>query len=133
MDSFGFEYEFASSTDYYFSGKFDDALIRVLECYDNIQKIMLPSLRDERRETYSPFLPVDPDTHEVYQVPVLHTDPKNGTIVYRPGDTFEPLARNRLAGDDTDFNASPAVSDGKLYLRSDQALYCVGGESGRRR
>ncbi|MFG0294274.1 MAG: PQQ-binding-like beta-propeller repeat protein [Maioricimonas sp. JB045] len=51
---------------------------------------------------------------------------RDGTIVYPPGDAFEPIARNRFAGDDTDFNASPAVSDGKLYLRSDQALYCVG-------
>lgn len=49
-----------------------------------------------------------------------------GTIVYPPGDTFAPIARNQFAGDKTDFNASPAVSDGKLYLRSDQALYCVG-------
>lgn len=89
LDSFGFDYEFASSTEYYFSGKFDDALLRILECYDKIQKIMLPSLRDERRETYSPFLPVDPETHEVYQVPVLHTDVANGTIVYRHPDGHE--------------------------------------------
>ena len=89
LDGFGFEYEFASSTEYYFSGRFDDALIRMLECYEAIQKIMLPSLRDERRETYSPFLPVDPDTHEVYQVPVLHTDAKAGTIVYRHPDGRE--------------------------------------------
>ncbi|QDU40843.1 outer membrane biogenesis protein BamB [Maioricimonas rarisocia] len=51
---------------------------------------------------------------------------RDGTIVYPPGDEFEPIARNRFAGDDTDFNASPAVSNGKLYLRSDEALYCVG-------
>lgn len=51
---------------------------------------------------------------------------RDGTIVYPPGDAFEPIARNRFAGDDTDFNASPAVSDGKLYLRSDRALYCIG-------
>ncbi len=89
LDGFGFEYEFASSTDYYFSGRFDDALIRVLECYEAVQKIMLPSLRDERRETYSPFLPIDPETHEVYQVPVLYTDAKAGTIVYRHPDGRE--------------------------------------------
>jgi outer membrane protein assembly factor BamB len=49
-----------------------------------------------------------------------------GTIVYTPGQTFEPIARNVIAGDETDFNASPVVSDGKLYLRSNQALYCIG-------
>jgi len=51
---------------------------------------------------------------------------RGGTIVYSPGDEFEPLAVNKIAGDDSDFNASPAVSDSKLYLRSNQALYCIG-------
>ena len=86
LDGFGFEYDFASSTDYYFSGRFDAALIRMLECYEDIQKIMLPSLRAERRAVYSPFLPVDPQTHEVHQVPVIATDARKGTIIYRrPG------------------------------------------------
>ena len=49
-----------------------------------------------------------------------------GTIVYKPGSEFAEIARNRFAGDDTDFNASPAVSDNRLYLRSNKALYCVG-------
>jgi lysyl-tRNA synthetase class 1 len=89
LDGFGFEYEFASSTDYYFSGRFDDALIRVLEEYKAVQKIMLPSLREERQATYSPFLPVDPETDEVYQVPVIATDAKKGTIVYRRDDGQE--------------------------------------------
>jgi outer membrane protein assembly factor BamB len=52
---------------------------------------------------------------------------RSGTLVYQPGDTFEPLAQNIIAGDETDFNASPAVSDGKLYLRSNQSLYCIAG------
>lgn len=51
---------------------------------------------------------------------------RSGTLVYMPGDSFEPIAQNIFADDDTDFNASPAVSDGKLYLRSNQALYCIG-------
>ena len=51
---------------------------------------------------------------------------KAGTIVYPPGNKFKPIARNRIAGDNTDFNASPAVSDNRLYLRSNQALYCIG-------
>ena len=49
-----------------------------------------------------------------------------GTIVYPPGKAFEPIARNVIEGDTTDFNASPAVSDNRLFLRSDQALYCIG-------
>ncbi|WP_442508533.1 PQQ-binding-like beta-propeller repeat protein [Novipirellula sp. SH528] len=51
---------------------------------------------------------------------------RSGTIVYAPNDEFKPIAQNKFAGDETDFNASPAVSDGKLYLRSNQSLYCVG-------
>ncbi|EMB13608.1 hypothetical protein RE6C_05657 [Rhodopirellula europaea 6C] len=50
---------------------------------------------------------------------------RSGTLVYRPGDSFKPIAQNKVESDDSDFNASPAVSDGELHLRSDQALYCV--------
>ena len=49
-----------------------------------------------------------------------------GTIIYQPGKAFQQIHRNQIAGDDTDFNASPAVSDSKLYLRSNKALYCIG-------
>ncbi len=53
---------------------------------------------------------------------------RSGTFVYQPGDTFEPVAQNKIAGDDTDFNATPAISEGRLYLRSNKALYCIGDE-----
>lgn len=82
LDRFGFEYEFRSATKCYLSGEFDAALLQVLRHYDAVMKIMLPSLRQERAETYSPFLPVDPETDEVLQVPVLETNPDRGTIVY---------------------------------------------------
>lgn len=68
----------------------------------------------------------------VYASPVLIGDHiyvvtrRSGTIVYEPGDEFNSLSRNRFDSDNTDFNASPAVSDNKLYLRSDQSLYCIG-------
>lgn len=52
---------------------------------------------------------------------------RSGTIVYSPGDSFETVSQNKFTSDQTDFNASPAVSDGRLYLRSNQALYCIGG------
>ena len=52
---------------------------------------------------------------------------RSGTIVYPPGDEFNPIAQNVIAGDETDFNGSPAVSEGKIYLRSNQSLYCIGG------
>ena len=86
LDSFGFEYEFQSATDWYTSGRFDGVLKRVLEHYDEIQAIMLPSLREERASTYSPFLPVSRKTGRVLQVPVLERNVAAGTIVYQDED-----------------------------------------------
>jgi lysyl-tRNA synthetase class 1 len=83
LDRFGFAYEFASATDYYTSGRFDRTLLRMLEVYDEVMAVMLPSLGDERRETYSPFLPISPTTGEVLQVPILERKLDAGTIVFR--------------------------------------------------
>src|SRR6478735_9415133 len=74
LDRFGFEYEFLSSTDCYMSGRFDAALLAVLERFDAIMGIMLPSLREERAQTYSPFLPISPRTGIVLQVPIIAHD-----------------------------------------------------------
>src|SRR5690606_34469689 len=60
LDRFGFAYEFASATDYYTSGRFDATLLTMLERYDEVMAIMLPSLGEERQQTYSPFLPISP-------------------------------------------------------------------------
>src|SRR5262245_31831859 len=87
LDAYGFEYEFASSTEYYAAGRFDAALLRALECYDEIMAIMLPSLREERSQTYSPFLPVHPESGVVMQVPIESRDAKAGTIVWRDPDS----------------------------------------------
>jgi lysyl-tRNA synthetase class 1 len=89
LDEFGFEYEFMSSTDAYTSGRFDAALMRVLERFDEVQAIMLPSLRAERASTYSPFLPIHPVTGVVMQTPVLGHDAKAGTIRWRDPETGE--------------------------------------------
>ncbi|WP_391483175.1 lysine--tRNA ligase [Nereida sp. NH-UV-3] len=86
LDGFGFEYEFASSTDYYTGGKFDEALMTALERFDKIQEIMLPTLGEERRATYSCFLPVSPKTGHVLQVPTLERNVAKGTIVYEEPD-----------------------------------------------
>jgi lysyl-tRNA synthetase class 1 len=82
LDGFNFSYEFASSTDYYTSGRFDEALLRMLACYDEVMEVMLPSLGNERRETYSPFLPISEVNGNVLQVAILERDPGRGTIVY---------------------------------------------------
>jgi lysyl-tRNA synthetase, class I len=91
LDRFGFEYEFLSSTDCYMSGRFDAALLRVLERFDAIMGIMLPSLREERAQTYSPFLPISPQTGVVLQVPIVAHDAKAGTITYEDPDTKETV------------------------------------------
>src|SRR5215216_5441466 len=82
LDTFGFDYEFYSSTECYKSGRFDATLIKLLENFDAVMNIMLPSLREERAQTYSPFLPIDPRTGVVLQVPVLAHDAKRGMITY---------------------------------------------------
>src|ERR1700759_5539710 len=91
LDTFGFDYEFASSTDYYASGRFDSALLRVLERFDAVMAIMLPSLREERASSYSPFLPVCPRTGVVLQVPITAHDVKAGTISYDDPETKETV------------------------------------------
>jgi lysyl-tRNA synthetase class 1 len=89
LDSFGFDYEFASATDYYTSGRFDAALLRVLERYDAVMEIMLPSLRAERSASYSPFLPLHPVTGHVMQVPIDEVRVETGTLVWRDPATGE--------------------------------------------
>jgi lysyl-tRNA synthetase, class I len=86
LDSFGFEYEFMSATECYRSGRFDTVLRRVLECYDEIISVVLPTLGPERRATYSPFLPICARTGKVLQVPIIEQNPMAGTIVYLDTD-----------------------------------------------
>ncbi|MCH7832570.1 MAG: lysine--tRNA ligase, partial [Proteobacteria bacterium] len=86
LDDFGFDYEFLSSTECYKSGRFDEALLRVLDRYDAVINVILPTLGEERRATYSPFLPVCPKTGRVLQVPVIERDTDAGTIVYEDED-----------------------------------------------
>jgi len=86
LDDFGFDYEFVSSTECYRTGRFNEALVGVLAHYDAIMNVILPTLGAERRATYSPFLPVCPDTGVVLQVPVVEHDEAAGTIVYQRED-----------------------------------------------
>ncbi|MDR1233869.1 MAG: lysine--tRNA ligase [Holosporales bacterium] len=87
LDSFGFEYEFKSSTEMYRSGVFNECLSRILGKYSEIMDIMLPSLREERQKTYSPFLPICKRTGKVLQVPIIETRPTDNTIIYRDPET----------------------------------------------
>lgn len=86
LDGFGFDYEFKSSTETYRSGQFDEVLLRMLERFDAVQAVMLPTLGEERRATYSPFLPISPVSGKVLQVPTLERNVEKGTIVFDDPD-----------------------------------------------
>ncbi|PCD02376.1 lysine--tRNA ligase [Sphingomonas spermidinifaciens] len=96
LDRFGFEYEFASATDYYASGRFDATLKAVLRHYDAIMGVMLPTLGEERRATYSPVLPISPKSGIVLQVPVEVVDADAGLIAF--DDEGERIEQSILGG-----------------------------------
>jgi lysyl-tRNA synthetase class 1 len=92
FDSFGFDYEFISSTEFYRSGRMDKVLLTILERFDQVQAVMLPTLGPERRATYSPFVPISPTSGRVLYVPTLERHLDRGTIVFpdedgRPAET----------------------------------------------
>ena len=87
LDQFGFDYEFYSATESYQAGLFDETLLKMLAAYDKVMDIILPTLGPERRQTYSPFLPIAPDTGKVLQVPMLERHPRKGTVVYLDPET----------------------------------------------
>ena len=98
LDSFGFDYEFKSSTETYQSGEFDEALVRMAETYEKVMGIMLPTLGDERKATYSPFLPISPVSGKVLQVPMLSVDASAGTITYREPETGDEITQPVTGG-----------------------------------
>src|SRR5688572_1248741 len=90
LDRFGFDYEYVAASDRYNAGAFDDALRLVLERFDAIMEIMLPTLRAERQATYSPVLPISEKTGVVLQVPVTVVDAQNGIVRFEDqGETVE--------------------------------------------
>tara|TARA_B110000438_G_scaffold293172_1_gene332580 strand:+ start:2927 stop:4489 length:1563 start_codon:yes stop_codon:yes gene_type:complete len=86
LDEFKFEYKFKSSTETYKNGLFNSSLILVLEKYEQIMEIILPTLGKERKKTYSPFLPICPETGQVLEVPIIEIKKEEGKIVYKKGD-----------------------------------------------
>ena len=98
LDSFGFDYEFASSTEYYAAGRFDAALMTVAAKHAEIVATILPTLGPDRRATYSPFLPIHPKTGRVMQVRIDHVDPEAGTIRWTDPDTSETFETSIRGG-----------------------------------
>ncbi|GHE02371.1 lysyl-tRNA synthetase [Defluviimonas sp. 20V17] len=89
LDTFGFEYEFYSATEFYKFGQFDEVLLRAAERYDDVMAVMLKSLREERQQTYSIFLPIHPETGRVLYVPMKHVDARDGTVTFDDEDGRE--------------------------------------------
>ncbi len=82
LNKFNFKFNFKSSTENYKGGKFNNSLMRVLEKYDEIMEIILPTLRSERKKTYCPFLPICPNTGKVLEIALLEMNKKKGTIIF---------------------------------------------------
>ena len=85
LDRFGFDYEFISSAQYYREGRYNEALLKVVEKYDEIMDVMLPTLGEERQKTYSPFMPICPVTSKVLQTGIVDIDKANGLITFKNG------------------------------------------------
>ena len=96
LKKFNFNFTFKSSTENYKKGVFNNSLIRVIEKYEDIMNIILPTLRDERKKTYCPFLPICPDTGKVLQIPLISMDAKKGTVIFKNND--KKLETNILDG-----------------------------------
>ena len=82
LDEFNFIYSFKSSTQLYKSGYFNETLKLILKNYKNIMNIIIPTIGKERQKTYSPFLPICPDSGKVLEIPVLEIDEKNSKIIF---------------------------------------------------
>ena len=82
LNKFNFKFNFKSSTENYKSGRFNNSLMRVLEKYEEIMEIILPTLRSERKKTYCPFLPICPTTGKVLEIPLIEMNKKNGTVIF---------------------------------------------------
>ncbi|MFN3946244.1 MAG: lysine--tRNA ligase [Allosphingosinicella sp.] len=98
LDRFGFDYEFLAASDCYRSGRFDETLRQVLRRYDQIMDVMLPTLREERRKTYSPVLPISRTSGKVLQVPVEVVDAEAGTVRYTDPESGETVEQSILSG-----------------------------------
>jgi lysyl-tRNA synthetase class 1 len=116
LDQFGFEYELASSTDYYRSGRFDNAILHVLARHEQITDIIRPTLGPERRATYSPILPIHPRTGMVMQVAIDSVDAEHGSVTWT-----DPA-------DGTRYETSVTGGGAKLQWKADWAMrwYALG-------
>ncbi len=91
LDKFGFNYAFYSATECYRTGLFDQTLLALLAKVEEVKDVILPTLGEERRQTYNPFLPVCERTGQVLQVPIIEADVGAGTVLYQDPETGENI------------------------------------------
>jgi lysyl-tRNA synthetase class 1 len=89
LDRFNFDYEFVSATDKYKSGAFNDTMLKVVEKYDELMDLMLPTLGEERQKTYSPIMPIDPDSGKVIEKGVKAINKEKNTVIYQDDNGIE--------------------------------------------
>ncbi len=110
LDRFAFDYTFVSASSVYASGRFDGLLRRVAAHYEQIMEIMLPTLGEERRETYAPILPICPHSGRILQVPLRLVDRERAVFSYH----------DPLSGESRHFEARGGQC--KLQWKADWAL-----------
>lgn len=94
LDHFGFDYEFKSSKDQYRGGVFNHGLLRILEKYDDVRGIILPTLGQKRddegdKSAWSPFMPVCTNCGKVYTTRVEEVHPADGELTYSCSNGFD--------------------------------------------
>ncbi len=82
LDSYGFRYQFASSTESYASGVFDEGLRRIMGNYDAIRDLFTATIAEEKRAAWSPFFPICESCGRVYSTRVTELDTKGFRVAY---------------------------------------------------
>ena len=80
LDTYQFNYEFKSSSVSYKGGDFDQGLAILLEKVQDVHSIVAPTLGEEKRDSWSPFLPICPSCGSVYSTRVTEYFPSRGEI-----------------------------------------------------
>ncbi len=82
LDAFGFEYTFKASHEQYRGGVFNEGLLRILERYDKVRNIIVPTLSPENREAWSPFMPICPNCGKLNTTRVVGVHPDRGEVSF---------------------------------------------------
>jgi lysyl-tRNA synthetase class 1 len=88
LNHYKFDYQLKSSTREYKSGVFNPGLHLILENAEPIKQIIIPTLKEENRENWSPFFPVCANCGRIYTTRVTGYFPEQDTISYECVESF---------------------------------------------